>query len=160
MADNVDITAGSGTVIGADEISGVKYQRIKLIQGADGVNDGDVQRYNGFPVSFALPKTKRCTQALVAATASGDTSVVTATASQTTRVFAAFFMNNGDAEVTIKLRSATTGITNNVRLYPGGSWFLPHCGEPYFVTVANEALNINLSVAGTVDGWVDYEKSA
>ncbi len=43
MADNVAITAGSGTTVGADEISSVKYQRVKLIQGADGVNDGDVR---------------------------------------------------------------------------------------------------------------------
>ena len=42
MAENVAITPGSGDVVGADDISSVKYQRVKLIQGADGVNDGDV----------------------------------------------------------------------------------------------------------------------
>ena len=43
MAD--DVTLGvmtGGDVIGADEISSVKYQRVKLIQGANGTNDGDV----------------------------------------------------------------------------------------------------------------------
>lgn len=160
VAENVDITPGSGKTIAADTISAVEYQRMKLIHGADGTNDGDVQRYNGLPLSFALPKTKRCSQVLVAATASGDTEVVALTASQTIRVFGAFFINNGDAEVTIHLRSANTPITPNIRLFPGGSWFLPHCGEPYFITASGEALDINLSVAGTVGGWVDYEKSA
>lgn len=36
MADNLAVTAGSGTTIAADEIGGVKYQRVKLTVGADG----------------------------------------------------------------------------------------------------------------------------
>lgn len=36
MADNVAITAGSGTIIAADDIAGVLHQRVKLSQGADG----------------------------------------------------------------------------------------------------------------------------
>lgn len=53
MADNVDITQGTGTTIAADEISGVKFQRIKLTIGADGVNDGDISAANPMPVSVA-----------------------------------------------------------------------------------------------------------
>ena len=41
-----------GDDIGADDIASVKYQRIKLIHGADGVNDGDVSSVNGLPVSL------------------------------------------------------------------------------------------------------------
>lgn len=36
MADNVAITAGSGTTIAADDIGGVLHQRVKLSLGADG----------------------------------------------------------------------------------------------------------------------------
>lgn len=36
MADNVAITAGSGTTIAADDVAGVLFQRVKLTQGADG----------------------------------------------------------------------------------------------------------------------------
>jgi hypothetical protein len=36
MADNVAITAGSGTNIASDDIGGVQYQRVKLSIGADG----------------------------------------------------------------------------------------------------------------------------
>lgn len=36
MADNISITAGSGTTIAADDIGGVLHQRVKLSQGADG----------------------------------------------------------------------------------------------------------------------------
>jgi len=52
MADNIDVLNAGGTAAtwAADEISSVKYQRTKLIHGADGTNDGDVSRANGLPV--------------------------------------------------------------------------------------------------------------
>ena len=40
----------SGDVIAADDIGGVKFQRIKLTLGADGTNDGDVSSANPVPV--------------------------------------------------------------------------------------------------------------
>lgn len=46
MADNIAVTAGSGTTIAADDIAGVLHQRVKLSQGADGV---------GVDVSSAAP---------------------------------------------------------------------------------------------------------
>lgn len=36
MADNVAVTAGSGTTVAADDVGGVMYQRTKLALGADG----------------------------------------------------------------------------------------------------------------------------
>lgn len=51
MADDVQITSGSGTTIATDEISSKHYQRIKLIHGADGVNSGDVSSANPLPVT-------------------------------------------------------------------------------------------------------------
>jgi hypothetical protein len=36
MADNVAITAGTGTTIASDDIAGVQYQRVKATLGADG----------------------------------------------------------------------------------------------------------------------------
>ena len=43
-----------GDTIAADDISGVKYQRIKLIHGADGTNDGDVSTANGLPINIVI----------------------------------------------------------------------------------------------------------
>lgn len=59
MAENVQITPGSGDVVGADDIAGVKYQRVKLIHGEDGVNDGDVAQSNGIPVRVGQAKSAR-----------------------------------------------------------------------------------------------------
>lgn len=36
MADNLTVTPGSGVTVAADEIAGVKYQRVKLSIGSDG----------------------------------------------------------------------------------------------------------------------------
>jgi len=50
MADNVTLnTMTGGDSVAADDISGVKYQRSKLIIGADGVNDGDLSKTNPLP---------------------------------------------------------------------------------------------------------------
>lgn len=54
MADNVTLnTMSGGDTIAADEISGVKYQRVKIVEGADGTNDGDISSANPLPVTVA-----------------------------------------------------------------------------------------------------------
>ena len=54
MADNTVLPVGTGgDTIGSDDIGGVKFQRVKLIHGADGVNAGDVSSANPFPISIS-----------------------------------------------------------------------------------------------------------
>lgn len=51
MVDNTTLPTGvGGDTIATDDIGGVKFQRVKLIHGADGVNAGDVAAANGLPV--------------------------------------------------------------------------------------------------------------
>lgn len=53
MPDNFTANSGSGgSTFGSDDISSVHYPRIKLIQGADGTNDGDISRTNPMPVDL------------------------------------------------------------------------------------------------------------
>jgi hypothetical protein len=59
MADNTQLSPGAGgDVIGSDDIAGVKYQRVKIIHGADGVNAGDVASGNPLPVTLGLTDTQ------------------------------------------------------------------------------------------------------
>ena len=51
MTENTQVVAGTGDIIATDDIGGVKYQRVKLIHGADGVNDGDVSEDNHLPIA-------------------------------------------------------------------------------------------------------------
>ena len=50
MPDNVGYTPGSGAIIAADDIGGALHQRIKVVVGANGVNDGDVSLANPMPI--------------------------------------------------------------------------------------------------------------
>ena len=58
MADNVAVTAGTGTTLATDDIAGVHYPRTKLVHGADGVNEGDVSKANPLPVVLTLGPVK------------------------------------------------------------------------------------------------------
>ena len=50
MADNTILNTGTGgDTIATDDIGGVKFQRVKLIYGVDGINSGDVATGNGLP---------------------------------------------------------------------------------------------------------------
>ena len=51
MADNVGYTPGTGATVAADDIGSVLFQRIKIVHGADGTNDGDVSATNPIPAS-------------------------------------------------------------------------------------------------------------
>lgn len=59
MADNTTLNPGTGgDTYASDDIGGVKFQRVKLVEGAEGVNDGDISSSNPLPVSpLGFPKT-------------------------------------------------------------------------------------------------------
>lgn len=60
MSDNTVLNAGAGgDTIASDDIGGVKYQRVKLIHGSDGVNAGDVALSNPLPVMIPASSTAR-----------------------------------------------------------------------------------------------------
>jgi hypothetical protein len=51
MVDNTTLNLGAGgDSVAMDDIGGVKYQRVKLVEGADGTNDGDISSANPLPV--------------------------------------------------------------------------------------------------------------
>jgi len=53
MADNtiLPIPSTTGDTIAADDIGGIKYQRVKVTIGADGTNDGDISSTNPMPIT-------------------------------------------------------------------------------------------------------------
>src|SRR5881275_1292839 len=56
MADNTRLPLGTedGDTYASDDVSGVKFQRVKLTLGADGTDDGDVASANKLPVSASI----------------------------------------------------------------------------------------------------------
>lgn len=116
MADDVGYTPGVGASVGADEIAGVLYQRLKLIIGADGVNDGDVSAANPLPVSAAslpLPSgaATELTLATLAALAAGA-------ATEATLALIRAKTDNLDVALSTRLKAADTlaAVTNLAQL--------------------------------------------
>lgn len=80
MADNVGINASTDETpieVAADEVAGVKIQRVKIVVGADGVNDGDIASGNPFPVSGPLTDAELRATALPVSVASIPSHAVT-----------------------------------------------------------------------------------
>lgn len=66
MADNVPITAGSGTSIATDDVGSVHYQRVKLVGGAD----GEVYHFPG-PGGLSNARTTALASSLVVKASAG-----------------------------------------------------------------------------------------
>lgn len=52
MADNINVTPGTGATVAADDIGGALHQRVKVVIGADGTSNGDVSATNPMPVGL------------------------------------------------------------------------------------------------------------
>lgn len=77
MADNVAITAGSGTNIATDDVSSVHYQRMKIVDGTDGQStevpaDSDSTAKRGL---YVVPHLQ--SKAIIVATSSGQITTAT-----------------------------------------------------------------------------------
>lgn len=81
MADNVSITAGSGTTIASDDIGGVQYQRVKPTWGADGTAN-DVNATTPLPIQFAPVTSGGCDVGKVVSAASTNATSLKASAGQ------------------------------------------------------------------------------
>lgn len=90
--------------------------------------------------------------------ASGDTTLVAAVASQTTRVHRLKISVAGPVVVQIKDGATVLDVFHFVG--NGRNVILDFSSRPWYVTTANTALVINLSGAVQVDGRVEYVTSA
>lgn len=97
------------------------------------------------------------TEATVSASSSGDNTIVSATASQTTRVFVLQFTVSGDTDIIIK--SGSTALTGTITMFAGGSATYEFQDYWWFKTGANEAFIINSSNAVTIGGLIKYQKT-
>lgn len=169
-ADNIAVTAGSGETVGFDDISSVKYQRIKLIYGADNSNSGDVSTSNPFPIQLRTSGgTETGTagnpiQCSLANTATNATSVNTAVTS-----IAAGTNNIGDVDVAslpsgsvaattaITLDYDTGGGTSNMLMHgiaipaSGGSVAGGTTTNPFNVKIGDGSLQASVRDTGSTD---------
>lgn len=141
MADNVDISPGSGATIAADDISGVLYQRVKVAVGADGTGVDWVGDVRGFVERQTLVKktvdftasqtaqtiwdptggTKFCVvQAIVSFSAAGALTVFDETDNAANRVFKLNGAANGGMAVSFNL-PVLSATADNILKYTTGT---------------------------------------
>jgi len=167
MADGVTLNAGSGgDTVAADDISSAKYQRVKLIHGIDGTNDGDTALTNPFPVAAVLRPAKVSDGtttladvkfAVIDVASAGDNTIVAAVASKKITVLGFHLTTSGGAN-TYRWESGASGtaLTGQMTLADDTQATVGFAGVPLFQTAVNTLLNLELSGATSVDGWVTY----
>jgi hypothetical protein len=146
------------------DASGVAVTLAALPAGTNNIGDVDVLTLPALPAgtntigSVNIPSGGGRTLkfSVINVAASGDTQIAAAVASQKHKVYAYFL--NGNGAVNVSFRSATTSISGLHRfLVAADGVVVPGQAQShYFETAANTILNINLSAAVQVDGWIAY----
>jgi len=165
LAENVAITAGSGTTIATDEVTvnavAVQVQRVKSGWGADGsYNDPAVA--TPLPVQATLDASQMSNVGTIVTpkfasiniSSSGDNSIVAAVTSKKIRVLS--YVIVADAAVAAKFRNGTTDLMGAASLAANGGIAAPFNPVGQFETAANTVLNLNLASAVGVRGHLTY----
>lgn len=96
--------------------------------------------------------------AVIDGATSGDNTIVAATAGKRIRVLAGSLTMTGTL-VTIRFESGAggTALTGQMQPLAGNTITIPYCPMGNFQTAAGSLLNMELSGAQSVDGWIVYQ---
>lgn len=164
MADNFVTNAGAGgSTFASDDISSVQHPRVKIEWGADGTAN-DASAAAPVPVQAVLdtaaignagalltPKF-----AAIAASASGNNTLLAAVTSKKIRVLALYLVSNGTVNVKFQSGAGGTDLTGLAYLVVNTGFVLPFNPVGWFETASNTLLNANLSAAIAVGGSLVY----
>ena len=173
MADNMLIsTAGGNRTVASDQIASVDYQRAKLISGADGTNDGDVQRANltqigplpanaylasDFIMAAGLGLTPKF--ALINVTSTGDATIVSGVTGK--QILVLSYVVTGDTLGTFRWESpAGTPISGLMLMTVStvGNGYVEAGFSPvgHFIGASGEALTVEMATANDLQGHLTY----
>lgn len=159
MADNLGISVGSDATVATEDVGGIHHQKVKVEYGADGAATL-VETVAPLPVKPGAPVTGDYSSASVNVSASGETALVAATASQSIRLMALFIVFAAACTVKFRDGAGGTDLTGDMTMKPGGSIVLDPSGEPWLKTTNGNAFVMVLSAAVQVSGRIQYTKSA
>lgn len=156
MADNTVLPTGvGGDTIATDDIGGVKFQRVKLIYGADGVNSGDVSTTNALPTamydsaSVGINSLSAGTGANGLLTAQGATNFFVSTVNSSTAQLAAAATFNGAIESVLSAPFASIIIDSD---QPGTLVVKQYITSSAGTQVINTTFNIAAKASGNCFG--------
>ena len=164
MADNYVANAGSGgSTFASDDIGGTHHPRVKVEWGADGsANDAAVAA--PLPVQATVESNQMTAggtvvtpkYATIAASTSGNNTIVAAVTSKKIRVLAAQLVASGTVNVKWQDGAGGTDKTGLAYLVANTGYVLPYNPAGWFETSVTTLLNLNLSGAVAVGGSITY----
>lgn len=164
MADNFVANAGSGgSTFASDDISSVQYPRVKPSWGADG-SATDASVAAPLPVQASIESNQMTAEgtvvtpkyAVIAASTSGNNTLVAAVTAKKIRVLAAVFISNGTVNAKFQSGAGGTDKTGLFYMVANTGAALPFNPAGWFETASNTLLNLNLSAAIAVGGCITY----
>lgn len=164
MADNFTANPGSGgSTFASDDIGSVQYPRVKPSWGADG-SATDASVAAPLPVQSSLESNQMTAGgtvvtpkfAVIAASSSGNNTLVAAVTSKKIRVLAAAFTANGTVNAKFQSGAGGTDLTGLFYMVVNTGGVLPFNPAGWFETASNTLLNLNLSAAVAVGGSLTY----
>lgn len=164
MADNFVANSGSGgSTFASDDISSVQYPRVKPSWGADG-SATDTSVAAPMPVQASVETSQMTASgtvvtpkfATIAASASGNNTLIAAVTSKKIRVLAAAFMANGTVNAKFQDGAGGTDKTGLFYMVANTGAVLPYNPAGWFEGSATTLLNLNLSAAIAVGGCITY----
>ena len=166
MSNNYTTNAGSGgNTFASKDVSGTHYPAVAATWGTDGVAT-NVAVATPMPVESILSTAKlgnggtQCAPVFVvvsAASAGDNTLVAAAGASNKIRVLGGMLVATGGAN-TVRFESGASGtaLTGQMDIVSDGQLPIPFIPLGNFETAANTLLNLELSAATSVAGWLVY----
>jgi hypothetical protein len=164
MADNFVANAGSGgSTFASDDISSVQYPRVKPSWGADG-SATDASVAAPLPVQASVESNQMTAGgtvvtpkfAAIAASSSGNNTLIAAVTSKKIRVLAVAFMANGTVNAKFQSGAGGTDLSGLFYMVANTGAALPYNPAGWFETASNTLLNLNLSAAIAVGGCITY----
>lgn len=161
MADNLTLPA-TGSVIAADDISSVFYQRMKLTWGAAGTATA-VQVSQPLPTQNTIDSNQMATAgtivtpkfAPISVSSSGNNTIVAAVTSKKIRVLSYVIVAAGSVDAKF-MSSTTTDKSGAMPLVANTGVSANFSPIGHLETASGELLNLNLSAAVGVRGHLAY----
>lgn len=94
--------------------------------------------------------------AIIDAATSGDNTLIAAVADKKIRILSGMLVASSAVTVRFESGASGTALTGQMQLASNGGFQIPFCPVGNFETAVNTLLNLELSAAVSVDGWLIY----
>ena len=105
---------------------------------------------------YETDSVQRCKRAVIDAASIGDNTLVAAVTGKKIRVYQVVLIAGGTTTVRFESAAGGTALTGQLNLVANVGFSTGWCPAGHFQTLAGELLNLELSAAVTVDGWLIY----